>query len=209
MRKNKSTQKALARSATAPRFKPDYTYAQLEKLTERELKREYSKVRSVLRKRIERIEQSGFGFVPDMEGVKRNLLPVKEVVRKQEGIDPGAINRNWATRINSMYQALGKKTFTVSGARAYYRQALEFSGYIDQGERINMDDLNKFFSLWHTEGLDGLYGSETVIDQFRELSSGKTENLSELQKRWLEFNRPMKRPQARGKSNGAKLKAMG
>lgn len=203
-----SNKRALARSVTAPSFKPSYTYAQLENLTERQLRREYSKVRSVLRKRIERIEKSGFGFIPDMEGVKRNLLPVKEVAKKQEGIDPGAINRNWATRINSMYQALGKKTFTVQGARAYYKTALEFAGFIEPGEKINMDDLNRFFSLWHAEGLEGLYNSDDVIDQFRELSSGKDSGYSELQKRWLEYNRPMTRAPAKGSGSGSRLKSM-
>lgn len=203
-----SNKKGLARSVTAPSFKPSYTYAQLENLTERQLKREYSKVRSVLRKRIERIEKSGYGFIPGMEGVKRNLLPVKDVTKKQEGIDPGAINRNWATRINSMYQALGKKTFTVQGARAYYKTALEFAGFIEPGEEINMGDLNRFFSLWHAEGLEGLYSSEDVIDQFRELSSGKDSGYSELQKRWLEYNRPITRAPAKGSSSGSRLKSM-
>lgn len=202
MSKRKSTQSALKLSASAPSYKLGYTYEQLQNLTEKELKRLYSKTRSVLRKRVERMTEKGVQYVPGYNWVKNELLlPVSKAAEK--------INnpKQWAQRVYSMGQVLGREEYTVKGATKYYKAMLENQGFIAPGESLDVEGLNRFFQLARSMVQEADFDSDRVIQEWRELHNGMTEGKSELQKRWLEFNSPYKKPTG-NTTPGKKLKSV-
>lgn len=189
------------RSAAAPSYKVGYTYDQLLKLSEKELKALYSKSRSVLRKRVERMEAKGLQYVPDYNYTRNTLLKTTKEVA-QEINNP----KQWAQRIRNIEIQLNRSVYTLKGARRYYKSMLENQGYIEPGEDIDIEGLNKFFELARSLNESVEFDSDRVIQEWRELTKGELKNgQSELQEAWLRFNQPFNKPKGRV-SPGNKLK---
>lgn len=188
-------------SAAAPSYKVGYTYDQLLKLSEKELKALYSKSRSVLRKRVERMEAKGLQYVPDYNYTRNTLLKTTKEVA-QEINNP----KQWAQRIRNIEIQLNRSVYTLKGARRYYKSMLENQGYIEPGEDIDIEGLNKFFELARSLNESVEFDSDRVIQEWRELTKGELKNgQSELQEAWLRFNQPFNKPKGRV-SPGNKLK---
>lgn len=201
MSKRTSSQSGLKRSVTEPSYKVGYTYDQLLKLSEKELRALYSKSRSVLRKRIERMEGKGLQYVPDYNYTKNTLLKTTKEVA-QEVSNP----KQWAQRIRNIEIQLNRPVYTLSGARKYYKSMLENQGYIEPGEKIDIEGLNKFFDLARSMSDGAEFDSDRVIQEWKELSKGEIKNgQSEFQSAWLRFNQPFEKPKGR-ETRGDKLK---
>lgn len=186
---------------SAPSYKVGYTYDQLLKLSEKELKVLYSKSRSVLRKRVERMESKGLQYVPDYNYTRNTLLKTTKEVAKEVNSP-----KQWAQRIRNIEIQLNRSVYTLSGARKYYKSMLENQGYIEPGENIDIEGLNKFFELSRSmnEGVE--FDSDRVIQEWRELTKNEFKGRkSELQKAWLRFNQPFEKPKGRS-TPGNKLK---
>lgn len=191
----------MSKRVTAPSYKVGYTYDQLLKLSEKELRALYSKSRSVLRKRVERMESKGLQYVPDYNYTRNTLLKTTKEVA-QEINNP----KQWAQRIRNIEIQLNRSVYTLSGARRYYKSMLENQGYIEPGENIDIEGLNKFFELARSMNESVEFDSDRVIQEWRELTKDELKNgQSELQKAWLRFNQPFNKPKGRV-SPGNKLK---
>lgn len=203
MSKRTSTRSGLKRSVTEPSYKVGYTYDQLLKLSEKELKALYSKSRSVLRKRVERMESRGLQYVPDYNYTRNSLLKTTKEVAKEVNSP-----KQWAQRIRNIEIQLNRSVYTLSGARKYYKSMLENQGYFEPGENIDIEGLNKFFELARSMSESVEFDSDRIIQEWRELTKEEfTNGQSELQEEWLRFKKPFEKPKERS-TPGSKLKQL-
>lgn len=123
---------------------PVYSPQQLRKMSDAELRREYSRLRSVANKRIDRLEKAGFGNSREVGYNAGVYVPLKAVVSRRELV----------ALTSQVSKFLSAKRSTVSGQRESIRRAV--ATWNRKGVNVNVSNYSKFVELLTT--LKDIYG---------------------------------------------------
>ena len=123
---------------------PVYSPQQLRKMSDAELRKEYSRLRSVANKRIERMEKAGFGSSREVSYNAGVYIPLKAVESHRELV----------ALTSQVSKFLAAKRSTVSGQRESIRRSV--ATWNRKGVNVNASNYSKFVDLLTT--LKSVYG---------------------------------------------------
>ena len=113
-------------------------------MSDAELRKEYSRLRSVANKRIERLEQAGFGSSREVGYNAGAYIPLKAVESRRELV----------ALTSQVSKFLAAKRSTVSGQRESIRRSV--ATWNRKGVNVNASNYSKFVDLLTT--LKSVYG---------------------------------------------------
>lgn len=123
---------------------PVYSPQQLRKMSDAELRREYSRLRSVANKRIERLEKAGFGNSREVGYNAGVYIPLNAVESRRELV----------SLTSQVSKFLSAKRSTVSGQQESIRRSV--ATWNRKGVNVNASNYSKFIDLLTT--LKSVYG---------------------------------------------------
>lgn len=123
---------------------PVYSPQQLRKMSDAELRKEYSRLRSVANKRIERLEKAGFGSSREVGYNAGVYLPLGAIESRRELV----------SLTSQVSKFLAAKRSTVSGQRESIRRSV--ATWNRKGVNVNASNYSRFVELLTT--LKSVYG---------------------------------------------------
>lgn len=123
---------------------PVYSPQQLRKMSDADLRREYSRLRKVANERIDRLEKAGFGGSKEVEYNVGMYVPLKEVESSRELV----------MLTSQVSKFLAAKRSTVRGQRETIRRSV--ATWSRKGVNITAANYGKFIDLLTT--LKSVYG---------------------------------------------------
>lgn len=127
----------------------------------RELKREYSRLRSIARKRLERFENTEWTDTQVYKQNARFYIPIKEIESKYD----------LAYRLSALSRFINADTSSVRGLQKQRKKSLDSlhdSGYNFVNKK-NFLDFGKFMEEYRSNKLDRLYDSKDTAITFETL----------------------------------------
>ena len=143
---------------------PVYSPQQLRKMSDAELRKEYSMLRSVANKRIERLEKAGFGSSREVGYNAGVYIPLKAVESRRELV----------SLTSQVSKFLAAKRSTVSGQRESIRRSV--ATWNRKGVNVNASNYSKFVDLLTT--LKSIYGVlyyEATVDLWEDYGEDWTQ----------------------------------
>lgn len=159
-----------------------YTPEGAKSLTDKELRKEYSRLRSIARKRLERFEGTEWTDTQTYKAYKEGFKPIKDI--KDE--------RELRYQLTQVARFVTTETASVSGLEKQRKQAIETLN--DRGysfvNKKNYHKFTDFMEYVRTSSIAKLYDSNQVAEFFEE-SLEKRKNMSEkdLQKSFKSWER--------------------
>ena len=121
----------------------------------KEARAEYMRLKSIARKRLERLEQAGFGDTEIYRANKGNY-PAQSKLSDAE----------FVYKLSDLAKFIGSQTSTVTGERAYIHKnvtQLQKHGYTWVDEK-NFLEFANFMDYYRTLELDKIYSSEEILE---------------------------------------------
>lgn len=130
-------------------------------ISEQDIKKEYSRLRSIARKRLERFENTEWTDTQVYKQNKGRYIPVKEISSKYD----------LAYRLSALARYITADTSSVQGLKTQRRKSLESlhsSGYTFVNKK-NFNDFGKFMEDYRSKKLDRMYDSKRVAVTFESI----------------------------------------
>lgn len=164
----------------------EYTPIGLKGKTERELRKEYSRLRSIARKRLERLEASEFAETNIVQYNRGRFTPIPQITSESQ----------LRHKLTDVVRFLQSPLSSITGQRQVQSktiQTLHERGYTMINQR-NFRMFTEFMDELRRQKLNRLYDSERVLELF-ETAENKGIPPSELQTNfqfWLEHREQLK-----------------
>lgn len=150
-----------------------YTPAGSKAISEKALRREYSRLRAVAVKRLKRIGESefaGYDIFRSYDGVFKKLAEFEN-------------ERDLRYTFAKLYNFLNVKTSTIKGLKESKFKTISI--YHERGYHFindeNYNDIMHFFDLLRARNLDMLYGSDKVVEELEKTQKEGVLNADTLQ----------------------------
>lgn len=196
----------------------NYTPEELINIDERELRKEYTRLRDIAQKRLKRLKDSGYGDTDTVRHFKNGVVPKLSELTDKESI---------AFALTDLKGFVDMKQSTVTGMRTYYRevrQTIKKDEKLDQilntlnkhfpkHESFNEENIDLFFEFMNTEvaqNIEKFVSSDRIAQLYKVARSKRLRNMNSFlktEKQLLYFIKNLENFEAVDLPEGASISA--
>lgn len=184
---------------------PAYTPFALHEWPESELRKEYTRLRDIARKRLKRMgEDPEARATPEYDYYRKRLPKIRDMVDRLEIED--ALARVALFVRNPEISTVGGIHQRLDTQREAFRNAVQGEGPDEGPEEPDIMTIGEWWAYCHAEGLDKIYPSDEIVQYYYVAAGDRKKLTRDLFDKWLNARaywqeRSAGPPQERGSSD--------
>lgn len=196
----------------------EYTPEELINTDERELRKEYTRLRDIAQKRLKRLKDAGYGETETARHFKNGVVPKLSELTSKESI---------AFALTDLADFVAMKQSTVTGMRTYYKEARQtikkdekldqilttLNKHFPKHEKFDEQNIDLFFEFMNTEvaqNLEKFVSSDRIAQLYKVARSKRLRNMNSFlktEKQLLYFIKNLENFEAVDLPEGASISA--